>query len=153
MTWPSGYVVRKSLIRKLPNSLCTDPPSPQETSIFPEGRGGGGSVHRLGHKEQNTVNYFRAAFLAQNQPPYYGLLTQTHFQIAGLYWWRFFFAVYRICWSFSLVPRRPRWFRMCRQLSSLLGEFAISFGSQPLPLTLARTGWLVDEAANPCAVL
>lgn len=65
------------------------PPSPQETSIFPEGRAGG-SVHRLGHKEENTVTYFRAAFLAQHQPPYYGLLTQTHFQIAGLYWWRFF---------------------------------------------------------------
>ena len=112
------------------------PPSPQETSIFPEGRAGG-SVHRLGHKKENTVTYFRAAFLAQHQPPCYGLLTQTHFQIAWVYWWRFFFfAVYRICWSFSLVPRRPRWFRMCRQLSNLLGEF----GSQPLPLTLARTG-------------
>ena len=66
------------------------PPSPQETSIFPEGRAGG-SVHRLGHKEENTVTYFRAAFLAQHQPPYYGLLTQTHFQIAEVYWWRFFF--------------------------------------------------------------
>ena len=59
-------------------------------------RGEGGSVHRVGHKEKNTVTYFRAAFLVQHQPPYYVLLTQTHFQITGEYWWRFLSAIYRI---------------------------------------------------------
>ena len=58
--------------------------------------GGGGCVHRLGHKGGHTVTYFLTANLVQHQPPYYSLLTQTHFQIFGEYWWRIFFPIYRI---------------------------------------------------------
>ena len=123
------------------------PPYPQETSIFPEGRAGG-SVHRLGHKKENTVTYFRAAFLAQHQPPYYGLLTQTHFQIAEVYWWRFFFCGLPHLLIFQPPPPSSSVVSDVPSAVKLVGRIRL-----PTSSAHPSTYWLVDEAAYPCAVL
>ena len=76
------------MVRK---SLCIDPLPLRKNWFFLRGLGRGVCTHRIGHKGGHTVTYFLAATLVRHQPPYYSLLTQTHFQISGEYWWRSFF--------------------------------------------------------------